>query len=247
MKKQPIPSFVAATLAIACLPLVGQDEQKPDPAPQPREMRQEAQPKERMRDNRRNAPENPPATPDQPLLRDARNQQGWRIGLLVEPVDPALRAHLSIPENSGVVVSQIVPGSPAAEAGFQKNDIITSANGTPVKELAQLRQQVEQSAGKQAPLRIAFIRKGKPQDITIKPPTAPRPVRPQAPNLPSNRAEFPAPDRIQNAIQPMIMRMNEQHKKLSEKIERQQIELEELRKEIKQLRKEVKEQNQKSN
>lgn len=240
MKKQSIPTFVAASIALASLPLFAQDAEKPAPrpeqAPQPREMRQDAQPKERMRENRRNLPDMAPPAPHQAPIQEAQKQP-WRIGLLVEPVDPALRAHLSIPENSGVVVSQVVPGSPAAQAGFQKNDIITSANGKPVQELAHMRQQVEQAAQNSAPLRIAFIRKGKREDATITPPAAAR----------AEARILPPANRINDTIQPMFLRMTEQHKKLAEKIERQQQELEELHKEIKQLRKEIKEQDKNPN
>lgn len=251
MKKHSYPSVVVAALSLAVFPLQAQEAEKaapsPEqvPAPREREMRQDAQPKERIRENRRNQPDMAPPVPHQAPIQEAQKQP-WRIGLLVEPVDPALRAHLTIPENTGVVISQIVPGSPASQAGLVKNDIITAANGKPVKELDALRQQVEQSAQQSSPLRIAIIRKGKREDVVITPPT---PMRPEARMLPpGGRVTPPAPsNRINDAMQPLVLRMTEQHKKLAEKIERQQQELEELRKELRQLRKEIKEQNQKEN
>lgn len=223
------PNLLSLTaLILAISPVFAQEmEQAPVPTPeQPKQEKQERmKPDREMRERQRADSTTSPEKMDRP--------QPWRIGLLVEPVDAALRAHLSIPENTGVVVSQVVPGSPAAQAGFQKNDIITSANGKPVSELDQLRKHVEQAAMNPAPLRLAFIRKGQREDATITPPPRDR----------EQARIHPPANRINDAIQPMFQRMAEQHKKLAEKIERQQQELEELSKEVKQLRKELKEQD----
>jgi membrane-associated protease RseP (regulator of RpoE activity) len=227
------PNLLSVTALILAISPVFAQEMEQAPAPTPKQPKQEKQermkPEREMRDGQRSDSTPSPEKMGRP--------QPWRIGMLVEPVDPALRAHLSIPENTGVVVSQVVPGSPAAQAGFQKNDIITSANGKPVGELDQLRQHVEQAAMNSAPLRLTFIRKGKREDASITPPAAAR----------ADARIQPPANRINDAIQPMFLRMAEQHKKLAEKIERQQQELEELSKEVKQLRKELKEQDKKPN
>jgi hypothetical protein len=38
----------------------------------------------------------------------------WLVGLVVKPLDPALRSHFDLPEGAGVVVESVMRGSPAA-------------------------------------------------------------------------------------------------------------------------------------
>ena len=49
------------------------------------------------------------------------------IGVLCTPLSEAVRAQVAIPEDTGVIIEQVVPGSPAAEAGLQRHDIIVAA------------------------------------------------------------------------------------------------------------------------
>jgi hypothetical protein len=51
------------------------------------------------------------------------------IGVGVAPVPDLLRAHVSLPDAGGVLVEQVVPDSPAAQAGLQRHDILTEADG----------------------------------------------------------------------------------------------------------------------
>jgi serine protease Do len=57
------------------------------------------------------------------------------IGVGVQTVTPVLRAALKLPRDSGVIVSDVVPGSPAQSAGVQINDILLSIDGTQVENL----------------------------------------------------------------------------------------------------------------
>ena len=54
------------------------------------------------------------------------------MGITYAPLDPAVAAHLGLNITKGVLVSQVASGSPAAAAGLKPNDVITSANGTPL-------------------------------------------------------------------------------------------------------------------
>jgi serine protease Do len=68
------------------------------------------------------------------------------------------------PEN-GVVIDQIVPGSPAEEARLQKGDVIEKFNQHDVKNFAELRTLVSQvELGKKVDLEI--LRAGKPMKVT---------------------------------------------------------------------------------
>lgn len=96
----------------------------------------------------------------------------------------------------GVVVDDVVPGSPAAEARIQRGDIIRKFDGREVKSFLQLRTLVSQvelnknveleivREGK--PLKIATQIKEQPVDYLTR---APRPGQPQQPNQPDDDQE----------------------------------------------------------
>src|SRR5690348_14867872 len=45
-------------------------------------------------------------------------------GMTLAPADPALRAHLNLPKDTGLIVTALEPGSPAFAAGIRQNDIL---------------------------------------------------------------------------------------------------------------------------
>jgi regulator of sigma E protease len=63
---------------------------------------------------------------------------------------------VGFPVNQSVVVSQVVPGMPAAEAGVRVGDIILNVNGQPITELEQFSSAV--GAGAKAPIAIQLKR-----------------------------------------------------------------------------------------
>jgi membrane-associated protease RseP (regulator of RpoE activity) len=93
--------------------------------------------------------------------------QFW-IGVPVSPVDATLRAHLpSLSADTGLIVNDVVKGSPADAAGIQKSDVFVAMSGKPLKNSDQLIEQIQASAGKPVPLEI--LRAGKPITIQITP------------------------------------------------------------------------------
>ena len=54
------------------------------------------------------------------------------LGIAYGLVTPALAAQLDLPAKQGVVISQVVPGAPAAQAGIQQKDVITAVDGQPI-------------------------------------------------------------------------------------------------------------------
>jgi S1-C subfamily serine protease len=67
-----------------------------------------------------------------------------------------------------VQVLQVVDGSPAALAGVQAGDRILDVDGTTVTGVADLQRLMNEDAiGRAVPVR--FLRKGQPQDLTVRP------------------------------------------------------------------------------
>jgi serine protease Do len=61
------------------------------------------------------------------------------LGITVQPLTPALAQQLGVPDRSGLVVTGVKDGGPAAEAGLQPGDVILQADRKPVSTGADLR------------------------------------------------------------------------------------------------------------
>jgi serine protease Do len=64
------------------------------------------------------------------------------LGLSVQPLTPDLARRLGTPERQGLIVQGVQPGSPAAEAGFERGDVIVEVNRQPARSLEQLKDAV---------------------------------------------------------------------------------------------------------
>jgi regulator of sigma E protease len=80
-----------------------------------------------------------------------------RNGQLLEKQLPPLAAR----------VGTVSKDSPALAAGLQKDDVITAANGQPVRDLTSFSALVQKSAG--APISLTVDRAGKSFDVTLRP------------------------------------------------------------------------------
>ncbi|MGJ3248523.1 MAG: HhoA/HhoB/HtrA family serine endopeptidase [Elainellaceae cyanobacterium] len=75
---------------------------------------------------------------------------------------------ISVPEVDGVLVVEIVPNSPAAQAGLRRGDVITQIEGESIPSADRLQRKVEQSEIGQA-LRFTVQRGDRPQTLTVRP------------------------------------------------------------------------------
>jgi serine protease Do len=67
------------------------------------------------------------------------------LGISVQNLTPQLARRLRSSSDSGVVVTRVEPGSPAADAGIQTGDIIREVNRKSVKDADDLIQKIEQA------------------------------------------------------------------------------------------------------
>ena len=89
------------------------------------------------------------------------------LGVGIQKIDNDLAKQLSVNVGEGVVVSQVMPGTPAAEAKLQPGDIILSLDGKQVTSPRNLQGIVERlNVGKTYNLQIQ--RNGKRQQLKIK-------------------------------------------------------------------------------
>jgi hypothetical protein len=61
------------------------------------------------------------------------------LGVHVLELTPELRRHLGVPGDHGVLVSRVLPGSPAEEAGIEVGDVLAAVDAAPVGSAAGLR------------------------------------------------------------------------------------------------------------
>jgi membrane-associated protease RseP (regulator of RpoE activity) len=83
----------------------------------------------------------------------------YYFGVSIEPADEALRAQLALPTGQGVVVTEVVAGSPAEKAGVKKYDLVLALADKPIDKPETLAQQVQVARDKPTTLRI--LRAGK--------------------------------------------------------------------------------------
>jgi membrane-associated protease RseP (regulator of RpoE activity) len=94
-----------------------------------------------------------------PLMR-----RGY-LGVSLAELTPELRAHFGVPEESGVMVSRVEPGSPAEKAGIKVGDILTRIDGSAVESSWDVSAKVRKlDDGQQIPVEV--WRNGKAQNVT---------------------------------------------------------------------------------
>jgi len=78
------------------------------------------------------------------LIENGTVQRAY-LGVTIAEVDARLARQLEVRRGEGVVVGEILPGSPAAKAGFQEGDLITHFGGAAVRKPRDLQERVERS------------------------------------------------------------------------------------------------------
>ena len=74
------------------------------------------------------------------------------LGIVVQNLTPEIAKELGVKRDAGIVVTQVEPGSPAADAGIQTGDVIQQVNRKPVKNVEDFVQKVERAKDKDSVL-----------------------------------------------------------------------------------------------
>jgi S1-C subfamily serine protease len=107
------------------------------------------------------------------------------LGVQTQPLTPDLKNRLGVTADQGVLVTEVVPDTPAAKAGLKQEDVIITFNGKAIANPEQLREAVQQAgAGKKAT--IGVVRGKEKKDLTAQLEEAPGDVSFELP-----RGNFP--------------------------------------------------------
>jgi len=103
------------------------------------------------------------------ILDDLKDEgkviRGW-LGVIIQKVTPGIATSFSLPNNKGALVADVIPGSPAENAGIKRGDIIIEYDGEEIKDHNEL----SRLAAKTHPgisVEVVLIRGGKQQTFKL--------------------------------------------------------------------------------
>ena len=89
------------------------------------------------------------------------------MGIVVQELSEQLAKSFALERNEGILISQVITGSPAAEAGLQQGDVIIVYDGSRVDSVGRFRNLVAMSAPKSLK-KVTILRDGKRFDVSVK-------------------------------------------------------------------------------
>ena len=125
------------------------------------------------------------------------------LGVQLVETTPELREHLGGSDDAGVLVSKVLSGTPAREAGIMVGDLIVEIDGEPVSRSTDIRRQLHGKQG--ASVEVVIIREGARMNIQVALPESDEemPTGPRASRLPMPSCS-PAPAMAPAAIRRVI-------------------------------------------
>jgi serine protease Do len=101
------------------------------------------------------------------LIATGKVQRSW-MGVTLADLNPDLAEGFGVAANSGVLVQEVLPGTPAEKGGMRRGDIIVEYEGQPVSEMQKLRLRVADTPNG-SKVRMVVMRDGRrvPLDVTL--------------------------------------------------------------------------------
>jgi serine protease Do len=97
------------------------------------------------------------------LQAHGKVSRGW-LGVSIQSVTPEIASSMGIKDSKGALVADVVPGGPAAKAGFEQGDIVTAINGQSVEDNRDLTRKVALVPSGQSAT-FTVVRQGKMQNL----------------------------------------------------------------------------------
>lgn len=98
---------------------------------------------------------------------EEQEQDGSGMGIAVSELPEELRRELGLGSGQGVIVQQVMPGSPAAEAGLFPGDVIVEAGDQPVGEPDDLASAWNTARDGDQPVLLRVVRRGSPLFVAV--------------------------------------------------------------------------------
>ncbi len=101
------------------------------------------------------------------LVRAGKVVRGW-LGVSIQELSPELASQFGLSESKGVLVSDVLDGSPAKKAGLERGDVILEFDGKAVETPTHLRNIVAQTqVGKKTTVKFIRNKDQRTVDVTI--------------------------------------------------------------------------------
>jgi membrane-associated protease RseP (regulator of RpoE activity) len=105
----------------------------------------------------------PPSTPFNTPFSTKENE----LGITGDNLTPQLARYFGVKQGKGVLVSRVVPGSPASAAGLKAGDVIVRVGSQRVGSMAELRLALQTHADKQHKITLGIVRDRKEWEMSV--------------------------------------------------------------------------------
>ena len=99
------------------------------------------------------------------LIAEGKVTRGY-LGVSLQPLEADLAERLGVQDKNGALVTEVMEGTPAAEAGLEPGDLITEFNGRKVADYRQLRLMVSQTKP-DTKATFKVLREGKVKTVNV--------------------------------------------------------------------------------
>jgi serine protease Do len=93
--------------------------------------------------------------------------QSGKLGLSLQPVSPQVAKQLGVEGDEGLIVTEVDPAGPAAEAGIARGDVVLEINRQAVKTVDDVQTALDRSGDR--PLLLLLARRGGTVYLTVRP------------------------------------------------------------------------------
>ncbi|MCX7241266.1 MAG: PDZ domain-containing protein [Burkholderiales bacterium] len=102
---------------------------------------------------------------DQDALFFVKSTRKYRVGIFYDGLSPELRARYE--RNTGIVIMEVMEGSPAFAANVMQGDVVLEINGTAVVDRTQFQVALTNASAKEGPLTFKILRNGTEKFVVV--------------------------------------------------------------------------------
>jgi len=100
------------------------------------------------------------------LVKDGRVTRGY-LGVLIQDINPALAKQFKLKDNTGALIGDVTPNSPAEKAGLKSGDVVLELNGEKVTDSRHLKLEVARiKPGESIPVKV--LRDGSTKTVNVR-------------------------------------------------------------------------------